>query len=203
MPISQKCFDAETAHHATILAAKYGLLFAPRISSSIDKDILSTKVLGLSFSNPIGLAAGLDKDAEAVEGLATQIGFGFIEVGSVTPKAQPGNPKPRVFRLVEDQGVINRYGFNSKGHAHAKLQLQQLSSQRNFVLGVNLGKNKTTKDAATDYVEGVKTLGPFADYLVVNVSRYNRVSQQVLVKISNLRGIRILNFFVKKFVKLK
>lgn len=173
MPISQKCFDAETAHHATLLAAKYGLLFAPRISTN-DNGILSTQVFGLSFRNPIGLAAGLDKDAEAPEGLASQIGFGFIEVGSVTPQAQPGNPKPRVFRLVQDQAVINRYGFNSKGHEHAKLQLQRLDSKgsRNFVLGVNLGKNKTTKDAAADYVEGVKTLGPFADYLVVNVSRY-------------------------------
>ena len=133
------------------------------------------------MKNPIGLAAGLDKDAEAISGMA-QIGFGFIEVGSVTPQPQPGNPKPRVFRLPEDQAVINRYGFNSKGHAFAKLQLEQRAAQRQparpattteleAVLGVNLGKNKTTENAARDYVEGVRVLGPFADYLVINVSR--------------------------------
>ena len=138
----------------------------------------TSKVFGLTLKNPIGLAAGLDKDAEAISGM-TQIGFGFIEVGSVTPQPQPGNPKPRVFRLPQDQAVINRYGFNSKGHAYAKLQLEQrMQSQattagamKEAVLGVNLGKNKTTEDAAKDYVEGVRVLGPFADYLVINVSR--------------------------------
>ena len=118
------------------------------------------------------MAAGFDKDAEAFNGLAN-IGFGFVEVGSVTPKPQPGNPKPRVFRLKEDQAVINRYGFNSQGHVVVKENLKiNCENNKQFILGINLGKNKTSEDAALDYVKGVKELGTFADYLVINVSRY-------------------------------
>ena len=118
------------------------------------------------------MAAGFDKDAEAFNGLGN-IGFGFVEVGSVTPKPQPGNPKPRVFRLKEDQAVINRYGFNSQGHAVVKENLKNnCENNQQFILGINLGKNKTSEDAALDYVKGVKELGTFADYLVINVSRY-------------------------------
>ena len=121
------------------------------------------------------MAAGFDKDAEAFNGLAN-IGFGFVEVGSVTPKPQPGNSKPRVFRLKEDQAVINRYGFNSQGQAVVKENLKNSENQsdsKKFILGINLGKNKTSEDAASDYVQGVKELGTFADYLVINVSRYD------------------------------
>ena len=158
---------------------------------------LESKVFGLDFSNPIGLAAGFDKDAECIAGMS-KIGFGFVEIGSVTPKPQPGNDKPRVFRLSEDEGVINRcsiaswcnqlfrlkvndlfflsrYGFNSRGHEDVLTRMKQSGAYRRqndgVVIGSNLGKNKTSEDAVADYVEGVKKFAPFSDYLVINVSR--------------------------------
>ena len=170
MPLSQNLIEAEKAHKLAIWAGKHNLLFAPKIDK-IDERILTTKVFDMTFKNPIGLAAGFDKDAEAVEGLAN-IGFGFIEVGSVTPRPQPGNPKPRVFRLKEDEAVINRYGFNSEGHEAARINISN-SKKTDAILGINLGKNKTSQDAVDDYVQGVKTLGPLADYLVINVSSPN------------------------------
>ncbi|NXS13917.1 PYRD dehydrogenase, partial [Neodrepanis coruscans] len=136
------------------------------------------RVLGQRFRNPLGLAAGFDKQGEAVDGLY-KMGFGFVEVGTVTPKPQEGNPKPRVFRLAEDQAVINRYGFNSHGHVaverrlRARQEVQIRLTGEGMPLGINLGKNKSSIDAAADYVAGVQTLGPLADYLVVNVSSPN------------------------------
>jgi len=130
-------------------------------------------VLGLDFPNPVGLAAGFDKDAEVIR-QCFGLGFGFVEVGSITPRPQPGNPRPRVFRLAEDGAVINRYGFNSKGLDFAERQLER--TRRHALpgpLGVNLGKNKTSEDAAADYAEGARRLTPYADYLVVNVSSPN------------------------------
>nr|CAH7733393.1 unnamed protein product [Callosobruchus chinensis] len=129
------------------------------------------KVFGKEFSNPIGIAAGFDKDGKAILGLK-DIGFGFVEVGSVTPEAQPGNEKPRVFRLNDDLAVINRYGFNSEGH---NAVLQRISNVREAkeeipIIGVNLGKNKTSDDATKDYVEGIRKFGPLSDYLVINIS---------------------------------
>ncbi len=139
---------------------------------------------GRRFPNPLGLAAGFDKDAEAVDGLLG-LGFGFVEIGSVTPLPQPGNDKPRVFRLPEARAVINRYGFNSEGLEAAAARL--LARRRaadvaaagdagaapRGLLGVNLGKNKTSPDAGADYAAGVTALARFADYLVVNVSSPN------------------------------
>ncbi|XP_007431842.1 dihydroorotate dehydrogenase (quinone), mitochondrial [Python bivittatus] len=121
---------------------------------------------------------GFDKHGEAVDGLY-KMGFGFVEVGSVTPEPQEGNPKPRVFRLPEDQAIINRYGFNSHGHAvvERRLRARQVAqhqlSEAGMPLGINLGKNKCSVDAAADYVAGVRVLGPLADYVVVNVSSPN------------------------------
>jgi dihydroorotate dehydrogenase len=137
-----------------------------------DPAILRTKVLGLTFSNPIGLAAGFDKDGQAVDGLLS-LGFGFAEVGSVTPLPQPGNPSPRVFRLSEDRCVINRYGFNSAGALAVAQNLAQRRTKTSGVVGINLGKNKTSEDASADYVTGLQTLAPYADYVVVNVSSPN------------------------------
>ncbi len=129
-------------------------------------------MFGLQFANPVGLAAGFDKDAEAVEGLS-RAGFGFVEVGSVTPRPQPGNDRPRVFRLNEDEAVINRYGFNSDGHDAVRGRMETLRAGNTLCpVGVNLGKNKTSEDAVGDYAAGVRTFGPLADYLVINVSRY-------------------------------
>ncbi|KAJ0056589.1 hypothetical protein NL108_010514, partial [Boleophthalmus pectinirostris] len=137
-----------------------------------------TNAFGLKFKNPVGIAAGFDKHGEAVDGLY-KMGFGFVEVGSITPKPQEGNPKPRVFRLTTDQAIINRYGFNSCGLIEAQQRLKvreatQIEQTRvGHPLGINLGKNKLSQDAGADYQEGVKALGPLADYLVVNVSSPN------------------------------
>ncbi|NXX74447.1 PYRD dehydrogenase, partial [Urocolius indicus] len=136
------------------------------------------RVLGQRFRNPVGLAAGFDKQGQAVDGLY-EMGFGFVEIGTVTPEPQEGNPRPRVFRLAEDEAVINRYGFNSHGHVaverrlRARQETQLRLTGAGMPLGVNLGKNKSSADAADDYVAGVRVLGPLADYLVVNVSSPN------------------------------
>lgn len=122
----------------------------------------------------MGLAAGFDKNAEAVEGLQ-EIGFGFIEVGSVTPEPQPGNDKPRVFRLVEDDAIINRYGFNSDGLGVVLNRLKLIRGDDKFkgVLGVNLGKNKLSENPVGDYKKGIEAFGPYCDYLVINISSPN------------------------------
>ncbi len=132
-----------------------------------------TMVAGLSFPNPLGLAAGFDKDARAIDGLFS-CGFGFLEVGTVTPRAQPGNPKPRLFRLPLASALINRMGFNNAGVAEMAARLSKLRSRPGPV-GVNLGKNRDTplEEAVNDYVGGAQRLGEFADYLVVNLSSPN------------------------------
>ncbi|XP_020819390.1 dihydroorotate dehydrogenase (quinone), mitochondrial isoform X3 [Phascolarctos cinereus] len=154
------------------------------------------RVLGHKFRNPLGMAAGFDKHGEAVDGLY-KMGFGFVEVGSVTPKPQEGNPKPRVFRLPEDQAVINRYGFNSQGlsvvehRLRAREQKQVKLTQDGMPLGINLGKNKSSSDAAADYTEGVRVMGPLADYLVVNVSSPNTAGLRNLQGKEELRQLLI------------
>ncbi|XP_053555425.1 dihydroorotate dehydrogenase (quinone), mitochondrial isoform X2 [Bombina bombina] len=141
-------------------------------------NLKKVNILGNSFRNPVGLAAGFDKHAEAVDGLF-KLGFGFVEIGSVTPKPQKGNPTPRVFRLHQDRAIINRYGFNSHGVEVVRQRLlERVEKQKRLTaggmpLGINLGKNKTTEDAADDYMQGVRELGPLADYLVINVSSPN------------------------------
>lgn len=132
------------------------------------------KLIGLDLKNPVGLAAGFDKNAEGVEGL-NNVGFGFLEIGSVTPEPQPGNATPRVFRLLEDRAIINRYGFNSDGHLAVQERLKSLRADGKFegILGVNLGKNKTSDNAVEDYKKGIDALGPYCDYLVINISSPN------------------------------
>jgi dihydroorotate dehydrogenase len=125
---------------------------------------------GLSFSNPLGLAAGYDKNADVPEALL-RLGFGFVEIGTVTPLPQPGNPKPRVFRLVEDQAIINRYGFNSKGHAHVFNRLNHVSPDA--LIGVNIGANKTSPDRMQDYVAGIAAFAAVARYFTANISSPN------------------------------
>ncbi len=158
--------DAETAHHLTIRMLKAG--FGPKVN--IDNPRLAMEVAGISFSNPLGLAAGFDKNAEAPDA-ALQMGFGFVEVGAVTPRAQPGNPRPRVFRLRADAGVINRYGFNNEGleAVAARLKLRA----RTGIVGVNLGANKDSEDRAEDYVQGVRALTGLVDFFTVNISSPN------------------------------
>ncbi|XP_029310236.1 dihydroorotate dehydrogenase (quinone), mitochondrial isoform X1 [Cottoperca gobio] len=175
MPVLQRIVGAETAHVLAVKMIGLGLIPLNRYQ---DPASLEVNVLGLKFKNPIGIAAGFDKHGEAVDGLY-KVGFGFVEVGTITPKPQEGNPKPRVFRLTTDHAIINRYGFNSCGLAEVQgrlkargdTQLQQ--SKAGLPLGINLGKNKLSQDAGADYLEGVRVLGPLADYLVVNVSSPN------------------------------
>jgi len=162
--------DGESAHKVAVSALNKGLYFKCRQPEAPE---LKVKIWGLEFQNPVGVAAGFDKDGEAVQGLR-DVGFGFVEVGSVTPVAQDGNPRPRVFRLEDDKAVINRYGFNSEGHIAVKRRLELLKAGGfDGVLGVNLGKNKTSPSAEDDYVAGVREFSHLADYLVINISSPN------------------------------
>lgn len=158
--------DPETAHRLAI----HALRLAPLPAAAADDPVLATNVGRLRLSNPIGLAAGLDKNGEALHGLA-RLGFGFVECGSVTPQPQPGNPKPRLFRLSEDRAVINRMGFNNDGLEAFAARLAR--RPRQAVIGANLGANKETEDKAADYVAGLKRLKGLADYVTVNVSSPN------------------------------
>ncbi|MBN9458545.1 MAG: quinone-dependent dihydroorotate dehydrogenase [Bosea sp.] len=159
--------DAETAHRMTIAA----LAAAPAFRISPDDPVLSTEAFGLSFPNPVGLAAGFDKNAEAIDG-ALGLGFGFVEAGGVTPLPQPGNPRPRVFRLLEDTAVINRYGLNSEGMEAVARRLAARRGRAGIV-GVNLGANKDSVDREQDYVILARRLAPLADFLTINVSSPN------------------------------
>lgn len=163
-----RLMDPECAHGLALTALKTGLV--PR-SADVRDPVLQTSVFGLDFPNPVGLAAGFDKDAEVTAPMLGH-GFGFVEVGSLTPKPQPGNAKPRLFRLSDDRAVINRMGFNNHGMDAAAARLAARDRTAGIV-GVNLGKNKTSENALDDYAQGVRTLGPYADYLVVNVSSPN------------------------------
>ncbi|XP_055375158.1 dihydroorotate dehydrogenase (quinone), mitochondrial [Condylostylus longicornis] len=186
MPIS-RMLPPETAHMLAVKACKYKLFYGKTLD---DLKILETQFFGRSMSNPIGIAAGFDKQGEAVEGLE-QIGFGLVEVGSITPLPQPGNPKPRVFRLIEDQAIINRYGFNSDGHEIVYQRLKELKDRKCFkgVLGVNLGKNKTSENGNMDYVKGIEVFGPICDYLVINISSPNTPGLRNLQYKKNLEDL--------------
>jgi len=162
-----RSLDPERAHGLAIQALKRGLV--PR-SAAVDEPSLRTTVWGIEFPNPIGLAAGFDKNAEVPDAMLG-LGFGFVEIGSVTPRPQPGNPRPRMFRLSEDEGVINRLGFNCEGLPAAVPRLASRPSAG--IVGANLGKNKDTADAAADYELGAAALGRYCDYLVCNVSSPN------------------------------
>ena len=159
--------DAEAAHGLAIRALKTGLLPG---DGRVDAPSLSTRVWGRSLPNPIGLAAGFDKNAEVADAMLAQ-GFGLVEIGSVTPRPQEGNPRPRLFRLSQDRGVINRMGFPGHGLEAARARLAA-RPRRGFV-GVNVGANKDSTDRAADYVIGCVALAPYADYLVCNVSSPN------------------------------
>lgn len=164
-----RCLDAERAHGMAICALKNGWVPA---SQPVDDAVLKSRVLGLDFSNPVGLAAGFDKNAEVPDAMLAQ-GFGFVEIGSVTPRPQSGNAKPRLFRLTPDQAVINRMGFNNAGMDSVAAHLKARPQNPRGWVGVNLGKNKDTEDALDDYIKGINTLAPLADYIVINVSSPN------------------------------
>ena len=161
--------EAERAHRLLIWALRHGLV--PGGGGKVTAPIT---VWGKRAPNPIGIAAGFDKNAEVVEALFG-LGFGLVEIGSVTPRPQPGNPSPRVFRLPEDRAVINRLGFNNEGVDAVERRLAAFREKGTApgLLGVNLGKNKDSPEAAPDYGIGAKRLAPYADYLVINVSSPN------------------------------
>ncbi|MFK4810622.1 quinone-dependent dihydroorotate dehydrogenase [Devosia sp. ZW T5_3] len=159
--------DAETAHRATITALRLGL--APE-QAHAEAPELATTLCGIELKNPIGMAAGFDKNAEVPRPLAL-LGFGMVEIGTVTPRPQTGNPKPRLFRVPGADGVINRMGFNNEGHDAAFARLKGLRVPA--ALGVNIGANKDSADFVADYVLGVKRFADLADYLTVNVSSPN------------------------------
>ena len=159
--------DPETAHGLAIQALKAGIYPRPEAPSP---DNLTQNVFGLNFPNPIGIAAGFDKNAEVPDAILG-LGMGFAEVGSITPLAQSGNPKPRIFRLKSKRGVINRLGFNNEGHEAALVRLSARAP--NGIVGVNIGANKNTSDKALDYVKGIKTFAQFASYFTVNISSPN------------------------------
>jgi dihydroorotate dehydrogenase len=159
--------DAERAHRAAIAALK----MAPaRLPPQFPASLHST-IAGLEFPSPVGLAAGFDKDAEVPEQML-RLGFGFVEVGTVTPKPQTGNDKPRLFRLARDKAVINRMGFNNLGQPAAFDRLRQLTHVHG-IIGVNIGANKDSPDRIADYVSGVRAMSPVARYLTINVSSPN------------------------------
>jgi dihydroorotate dehydrogenase len=161
--------DPERAHRAAIAGLRlWGAIGAPLSSEAEPSPVM---VAGIAFPNRVGLAAGLDKDAEAIPGLFA-LGFGAVEVGTITPRPQPGNPKPRLFRLTEDQAVINRMGFNNLGLDAALARIDRLRG-RTGVLGINVGANKDSADRVADYVLGVTKAAAHADYLTVNVSSPN------------------------------
>lgn len=171
----------EAAHRATLRALAAGL--APRQAES-DPPCLKLRLWRRDFPNPVGLAAGFDKDAEVPDAMLA-FGFGFVEIGTVTPRPQAGNPKPRVFRLAEDEAVINRLGFNSLGLKAAAARLAARRGKLGLV-GANIGKNRDTADDVGDYVQGVGALAPFADYLAVNISSPNTPGLRELQRKSNV-----------------
>jgi dihydroorotate dehydrogenase len=164
------CLPAETAHDLTIAGLRAGL--GPRAGTAAEPG-LALRLWGKSFANPLGLAAGFDKDARVMAAMGA-LGFGFVEVGTLTPRPQPGNPRPRLFRLGEDRAVINRLGFNNCGAAAAAERLAAFRVRHaGAIVGVNIGRNRNSADAVADYAEAARVLGPHADYLVVNVSSPN------------------------------
>lgn len=191
--------DAERAHKwsfgalRALVATPGGARLVHRVCLVPD---LSVQAMGLEFPNPLGLAAGFDKDARGVDALAA-LGFGFVEVGTVTAQPQPGNPKPRLFRLAEDRAIVNRMGFNNDGaHAVARRLARRAGSQNERapqrpVVGVNIGKTKAVSDdqAIDDYVTSAGLLAPYADYLVVNVSSPNTPGLRDLQAVDRLRPL--------------
>ena len=174
---------AETAHNLAVRTLSLDLLPAQNLTPAAS---LRQTFWGLDFAHPLGLAAGFDKNAECLHGLANQ-GFAFVETGSITPQPQPGNPKPRLFRLKEDEAVINRMGFNNHGIERFVDRLK--TRPRNLVIGANLGKNKDSIDAVADYVHGIKRVWPHADYITVNISSPNTVGLRDLQKPESLAAL--------------
>lgn len=182
--------DPEKAHERGFAAIRAGRLATRRV---FPQTRAPRTVMGIEFPHAFGLAAGFDKNARAVPGLLA-LGFGHVEIGTVTARAQPGNPRPRLFRLVDDHAIINRMGFNNDGAAEVASRLHRLrrtAAGRDAVIGVNIGKTKIVEpaDAIADYVESARLLAPHASYLVVNVSSPNTPGLRDLQAVSELRPL--------------
>ncbi|OCC23967.1 dihydroorotate dehydrogenase (quinone) [Croceicoccus estronivorus] len=176
--------DPERAHGLAIRALKFMPARSPRTSH---RAALATEVAGLHFPNPLGMAAGFDKDGEIPDALL-RLGFGFAEVGSITPLPQAGNPKPRLFRLTEDRGVINRMGFNNGGAGAAATRLAARLG-RGGIVGINIGANKDSPDRIADYAQMARTMAPLASYLAVNISSPNTPGLRALQDEGALTGL--------------
>ncbi|CAG7834544.1 unnamed protein product [Allacma fusca] len=184
--------DPEFSHRAAVSMARFGFI---RAACDGDSPNLQIKIANMQLSNPVGLAAGFDKSAECVRGMA-KIGLGWVEIGSVTPRPQEGNPKPRIFRLPEDNAVINRYGFNNDGKEIVRKRLQEFKQRDpNYTVGVNLGANKDSPDRIKDYCEGVEAFSDTADYFVINISSPNTPNLRDLQKSESLPELlqRVIN----------
>ncbi len=169
--------DPEIAHRITI---NYLKMVSSKKPESYN--VLRSNVFGLNFPNPVGIAAGFDKNAEVAENLIN-LGFGFSEVGTVTPNPQPGNPKPRIFRLKDDEAIINRLGFNSDGFDQVKTRLGKINDS---IVGVNIGANKDSKDFSEDYIKGIKFFSTLASYITINISSPNTPGLRKLEVLENL-----------------
>lgn len=185
--------DPETAHYAALNALRLAhrirlTVFFPPVKSS------PRKVMGLMFNNPVGLAAGFDKNGDYIDALAS-LGFGFIEVGTVTPRPQEGNPRPRLFRLTEQEAIINSLGFNNKGIDHLVTQLQKTTFKG--ILGVNIGKNRDTPlaTATDDYVMCFRRMAPLASYITINISSPNTP------ELRNLQHGNLLRYLLRTLKK--
>jgi dihydroorotate dehydrogenase len=191
--------DAERAHRLTVGALKA----LPAGAAAAADPVLSSTVAGLQFPNPVGLAAGFDKDAEVYRQMLG-FGFGFVEIGTLTPRPQAGNPGPRLFRLAEDRAVINRLGFNNGGLEAAKARL---SGKRNGIVGVNVGANKESADRIGDYAKAVREMAPLADYITVNISSPNTPGlralqdrgalEELVASVTEARGAEAAPIFLK------
>lgn len=198
------CFDPEKIHHwvVRLLTVSMKMPGVRRLVSAVYKvndDTLQRTLMGITFPNPVGLAAGFDKDAKVVDELAA-LGFGFIEIGTVTPKPQLGNDKPRLFRLPADKALINRMGFNNDGVAEAARRLKERHST--IVVGGNIGKNKMTPNAKAldDYLQCIDVLYPYVDYFIINVSSPNTPG---LRELQEKEPLRLLLQAVKEHTRQK
>jgi len=180
-----RTMEPEAAHRITIRALKSG--FVPPAKRVIDP-ALAVRLWGLEFDNPVGMAAGFDKSAEVPDALIGQ-GFGFVEVGTLTPQPQPGNPKPRVFRLRRERAMINRLGFNNDGIDAAVRRLAGRRRTAPGIVGVNIGANRDSEDRIGDYARAVPAVAPYADYLVVNVSSPNTPGLRALQSRADLEEL--------------
>jgi len=185
-------FAPERAHSLTLAALKTGLLRQKLRLDPAQAQSLRCQVAGLNFANPLGMAAGFDKNAE-VANAVLRLGFGFTEIGTVTPKPQPGNPRPRLFRLAADQAVINRMGFNNHGHqaAYKRLSERLLAGTRveGGIVGVNIGANKDSEDKIADYTAGLSCFYTVADYFTINISSPNTPGLRNLQQRPQLRRL--------------